>query len=87
MRNSITEESERLHGRHFIEKIPNGKAKDCAVCSDRKVKCIQTVYHCKTCARQSGLHPDNCFKKYHTEQHYRQLLLVGSLEFSVPMTS
>ena len=29
-RNSITERSEHLHGRHFIEKIPNGKAKDCA---------------------------------------------------------
>ena len=34
-----------LSGRHFIAKIPNGKAKDCAVCSDRKVKRIQTIYH------------------------------------------
>ena len=44
----ITEGSERLHERHFIEKIPNGKAKDCAMCSDRKAKRIQTVYQCKT---------------------------------------
>ena len=44
-RNSITEASVRRHRRHFIEKIPNGKAKDCAVCSNRKVICIQTVYH------------------------------------------
>ena len=62
-RNSITEGSECLHGRQFIKKIPNSKAKNCAVCSDRKVKRIQTVYHCETCARQPGMHPDKLLQK------------------------
>ena len=62
---------DRLTGKHFVDKIPNGKAKDCAVCSDRKVKRIQTVYHCETCERKPGLHPGICFKKYHTEKKYK----------------
>ena len=61
----------RITGKHFVDKIPNGKAKDCAVCSDRKVKRIQTVYHCETCERKPGLHPGICFKKYHTEKKYK----------------
>ena len=63
--------SERLSGRHFIAKIQNGRTKDCAVCRDRKVKRIQTVYYCETCDRQPVLHPDGCFKKHHTEKHYK----------------
>ena len=70
-RNSDAESIERLSGRHFVAKIPNGRTKDCAVCSDRKVKRKETVYHCETCERKPGLHPDKCFKKYHTEKHYR----------------
>ena len=70
-RNSNAESIERLYGRHFVAKIPNGRTKDCAVYSDRKVKRKETVYHCETCERKPGLHPDKCFKKYHTEKHYR----------------
>ena len=70
-RNSDVESIERLSGRHFVAKIPNGRSKDCAVCSDRRVKRRETVYQCETCERKPGLHPDKCFKKYHTEKHYR----------------
>ena len=66
-RNSDAELIEHLSGRHFVTKIPNGRTKDCAVCSDRNVKRKDTVYHCETCERKPGLHPDKCFKKYHTE--------------------
>ena len=64
-------EHERLHGRHFIAKIPSGRKKDCMVCSDRKVKRKQAVYHCETCEGNPGLHPDKCFKNFHTETEYK----------------
>ena len=70
-RNYDAESIERLSGRHFVAKIPNGRTKDCAVCSDRKVKRKKIVYHCETSKRKPGLHPDKRFKKYHTEKHYR----------------
>ena len=70
-RNSDAESIERLSGRRFVAKIPNGRTKDCTVFSDRKVKCKETFYHCETCERKPGLHPDKCFKKYHTEKHYQ----------------
>ena len=69
-RNFDAESIKCLSGRHFVAKIPNGRTKDCAVCSDKKVKRKETVYHCETCERKPGLHPDKCFKKYHTEKHY-----------------
>ena len=72
-KNSDANGLERLSGKHFIAKISNGIAKDCAVCSDQKVKRMQTVYHCETCERQPGLHSDTCIKKYHTEQQYKQV--------------
>ena len=62
-RNSDAESIERLSGKYFVAKIPNGRTKDCAVCSDRKVKRKETVCHCETCERKPGLHPDKCFKK------------------------
>ena len=70
-RNSDAESIERLSGRHFVAKIPNGRTKGYAICSDRKMKRKETVYYCETCGRKPGLHPDKCFKKYHTEKHYR----------------
>jgi len=70
-RNFDTEGIECLSGRHSMAKIPNGKAKDCAVCRDRKIKPKQTVYHCEACARLPGLHSDTSFKKYHTVKQYK----------------
>lgn len=66
---------ERLDGRqHFIYKIVGRGSKDCAVCSDRKTKGgrRETVFFCKTCSKNPGLHPGECFEKYHTVKKYRQ---------------
>ncbi|XP_077545885.1 uncharacterized protein LOC144158704 isoform X4 [Haemaphysalis longicornis] len=65
---------ERLNGRsHFIYKLPGGSSKDCAVCSNRKTKGgrRETVFFCKTCSNNPGLHPGECFKRFHTELKYR----------------
>jgi hypothetical protein len=32
----------------------------------------ETIFYCETCKRKPGLHPGNCFKKYHTQQNYKQ---------------
>lgn len=66
---------ERLNKQpHFIAVTEKKSSKDCAVCSDRKVKGgrRETNFYCETCTRKPGLHPGNCFKKYHTEKKYRQ---------------
>lgn len=73
-RPSSTDKEERLNDKpHFIQLNPKKSTKDCAVCSDRKTKGErrETLYFCETCSRKPGLHPGECFKKYHTLQKYR----------------
>ena len=46
--------------------------KQCRVCSARHIKTIKgkptkTIYICKTCPSQPGLHINKCFEIYHTE--------------------
>jgi Transposase IS4 len=73
-RPSTASKEERLDGKsHFIMLRPNSRTKDCSVCSNRKIKGgrRETVYFCETCERKPGLHPGDCFKKYHTEVNYK----------------
>jgi len=53
--------------------LHDGKLRDCAVCSNCKVHGgrQQTVYFCKTCTCQPGLHPSKCFERYHTMKDYK----------------
>jgi len=65
---------ERLNNNpHFIYANEKSNSKDCAVCSNRKVKGRrrETVFYCKTCSRKPGLHPEECFEKYHTLKKYK----------------
>ncbi|KAG0411154.1 hypothetical protein HPB47_011720 [Ixodes persulcatus] len=65
---------EQLDGRqHFIYKLSERSSKDCAVCSDRKTKGgkRETVFFCNTCSKHPGLHPGECFEKYHTLAKFR----------------
>jgi len=67
-RPSTGDTEQRLDGTgHFIYNNPN-KHKDCTVCSNRKIPGgrHETTYFCDTCERKPGLHPGDCFKKYHT---------------------
>lgn len=73
-RPSSSDKEERLNCRpHFIYANQQSKSKDCAVCSDRKVKGgrKETVYFCNTCTKKPGLHPGECFEKFHTLKKYR----------------
>lgn len=73
-RPSKTDTEERLNGKpHFIMKRQDSSHKDCAVCSRRNVSGgrHETSYFCETCSRQPGLHPGECFKKYHTIKKYK----------------
>jgi len=83
-RNSITRGrpsssylEERLNGKmHFIMQNEKKKksTKDCMVCSRRNEKGgrRETIFYCETCKREPGLHPGDCFKKYHTQKNYKQ---------------
>ncbi|KAH8023284.1 hypothetical protein HPB51_011727 [Rhipicephalus microplus] len=65
---------QRLDGKpHFFYKLPGRSGKDCAVCSDRKTKGgrRETVFFCKTCRNNPGLHPGECFERFHTLPQYR----------------
>ena len=65
---------DRLNGKtHMIDSIPDNRARDCAVCSDRKGPGGRktTVYCCETCPGMPGLHPKRCFKLYHTKVDYK----------------
>ena len=70
-RPSTSDAAERLNkAPHFIAKGPRGHNKNCMVCSskeDRKT----TLFFCETCQRKPGLHPGECFKKYHTQVNYK----------------
>lgn len=59
---------------HSIKANESKKTKDCVVCSDRKTPGgrKETIFYCDTCPRKPGLHPNNCFDKYHTQKIYRQ---------------
>lgn len=55
---------------HFnISKLPKGKRRGCAVCSDRETKRVRTSYLCLTC--DVGLCPVACWKDYHTKKVLR----------------
>ena len=60
----------RLTGRHFqsIKKAVPDATKPCRVCTKRtlKGKALKTIYICKQCPSEPGLHPSPCFEKYHT---------------------
>ena len=66
--NNFKNKTHRLHGKHFIMKIPHKKRKDCKVCSTSN-KRISSRYECETC--QVGLCIEICFKKYHTLNTYK----------------
>nr|CAB3255292.1 intraflagellar transport protein 140 homolog [Phallusia mammillata] len=70
-RTSTSDDSDRLKKiTHFIAKAARGHTKICLVCSKRvDKKC--TVYYCKTCERKPGLHPGECFERYHTLKNYK----------------
>lgn len=73
-RPSTNDEEERLRKiPHFIQSNEKSNSKDCAVCSNRQVKGgrRETVFFCETCTRKPGLHPGECFKKYHTQKKYK----------------
>jgi hypothetical protein len=73
-RPSTRDKEERLNKQqHFPAIFDDGKCKDCAVCSKRKIPGgrKQTAYYCKTCSRHPALHPNNCFEKYHTVVDYK----------------
>lgn len=70
---SSLDTSERLNGQqHWVGRLVGDRTKDCAVCSNRKAKGERrkTVFYCKTCSRQPGLHPVDCFQRYHTLSDY-----------------
>lgn len=68
------DKEERLNKQpHFLAAHPTKKTKDCAVCSNRKVPGgrRETLYFCKTCSKNPGLHPAECFERYHTMLKYK----------------
>ena len=72
---------ERLTRRHFQTLIPltpgatSRSHKRCRVCYSQKKptekgSSLKTSYICADCPSLSGLHPDRCFKIYHTEPNF-----------------
>lgn len=73
-RRSNQDFAERLNNKtHFLGQVARGSSKDCAVCSNRKVpgERRKTVYFCKTCSGHPGLHPTDCFERYHSLINYK----------------
>jgi len=73
-RPSSLDKSEKLDKQqHWVGRLEGDKMKDCAVCSNRKVKCEKkkTVFYCTTCSKNPGLHPVECFQRYHTLANYK----------------
>ena len=74
----VDETCSRITGRHFpsIKQAAPGArdqrpTKQCKVCKARnkktdKGKPLKTIYVCKCCPSEPGLHPDGCFEIYHT---------------------
>ena len=67
------DKEERLNGKPHFVAHNEGKHKDCAVCSNRKIQGgrKETYYFCETCSRKPDLHPGSCFKRYHTMEKYK----------------
>jgi len=66
---STQDKAERLNRKpHFLGQADKNHAKDCVVCSDRhrKGERKRTVFYCDTCSWHPGLHPTECFRRYHT---------------------
>ena len=71
-----------LTGRHFpqVKKAASDASdqwptKQCRVCNTRGLrtknsKPLKTIYICDMCPSKPGLHPDNCFRIYHTMLDY-----------------
>ena len=73
-RPSSSDTEERLNGKlHILKHNPEKKKKDCAVCSNRKVRGgrKETVFVCVTCTRKPALCVGDCFEKYHTQKDYQ----------------
>jgi hypothetical protein len=67
---STSDEEERLNRKpHFIYSNENSNSKD----SNRKINGGRraTVFYCNTCTRKPGLHPGECFEKYHSLEKYK----------------
>jgi len=58
---------------HVPGKLPQGKNRDCVVCSVRGAAGPRktTNFICETCDNQPAMHIPECFKKFHTEKKYR----------------
>lgn len=57
---------------HFISQTTNKKTKECMVCSNRAAgRRRETTFFCETCSKKPGLHPGECFKRYHTLKDYK----------------
>ena len=71
---------ERLNEKlHFVAHN-EGKHKDLAVCSNRKIQGgrKEMYYFCETCSWKPGLHhPGSCFKRYHTMEKYKIILVMS----------
>lgn len=73
-RPSTQDKAERLNQRpHFLGQADKNHAKDCVVCSNRhrQGERKRTVFYCDTCSRHPGLHPTECFRRYHTLVNYK----------------
>lgn len=73
-RPSSSTDEQRLNGLlHIPNCLQGGKTRDCKVCSDRKKPGgrKETKFYCETCEMKPGLHPGECFKKYHTVKKFK----------------
>lgn len=74
-RSSGTEDEVRLSARlHVPEFLEATKSKDCIVCSQRSTPGgrKRTRLYCDTCPNKPGLHPGDCFKRFHTMKNYKK---------------
>ena len=71
---STQDKAERLNWKpHFVGQADKNHAKDCVVCSNRhrQGERKRTIYYCDTCSTHPGLHPTECFRRYHTLVNYK----------------
>lgn len=74
-RSSVPEEEVRLSPKcHIPEFLEATKSKDCVVCSQRSTPGgrKRTRLFCETCPNHPGLHPGECFKRYHSMKNYKK---------------
>lgn len=60
---------QRLLGKHYVARKPNGGRSRCVVCLKNGMR-KETIYVCKTCVAKPGLHPDECFEVYHSQPNF-----------------